>query len=75
MDQNSQITNKSNNDSGTTFAVLALIAWIIPIVGLPVSILAIVKGSKSDESSSVVMGSIGLLLSLIMAFIGATANM
>lgn len=73
MDQNSQITK--NKESGTTFGVLALIAWLIPIVGLPVSILAIIKGSKNDESASIVMGSIGLLLSIIMAFIGATANM
>lgn len=73
MNQNSQLQN--SNESGTIFGVIALIAWIIPIVGLPISILAIVKGSKANESGSVVMGSIGILLSLIMAFIGATANM
>ena len=68
MNQNSQLQN--SNESGTTFGVFALFAWIYPIVGLPVSILAIVRGSKANESGSIVMGSIGLLLSLINAFIG-----
>ncbi len=57
-----------------TLGVVGLIAWLLPIAGFPINIIAIVKGSKGAEGSrdrtGMVMGIIGLSLSTINALIG-----
>lgn len=65
---------------------VGLLAWILPIIGLPVTIIGVVMGSKGLKSSSrgmaiagIVLSSIGLLLSLANAawgaYLGATGQL
>ncbi len=58
--------------------IIGLIAWLIPIIGLPVTITGLVKGIKAWNSSKhtiavvgVVLCIIGLVLSIINMAIGA----
>lgn len=57
--------------------IFSLVAWLLPVVGLPVSIVAIVlggtarsRGAGSMASWGLVLGIIGLALSLINAAAG-----
>ncbi len=58
--------------------IVGLIAWLLPIVGIPVTIVGIVKGVQAWKSSKhtlavagVVLSIIGLVLSIINMAIGA----
>ena len=58
--------------------IISLLAWCIPLFGLPISIVGIVLGAKSTRSNSrgmaiagVVTSTIGLVFTLINAAIGA----
>ncbi|MEO0587883.1 MAG: DUF4190 domain-containing protein [Planctomycetota bacterium] len=57
---------------------VAMIAWCIPLVGLPVSVVGLILGILDRQSpkrglaiAGVVLSSIGLALSLINAVVGA----
>ncbi len=65
--------------------IVGLIAWLLPIVGIPVTIVGIVKGVQAWKSSKhtlavagVVLSIIGLVLAIINmaigAYIGATGQ-
>ena len=58
--------------------IVSLLAWCLPLFGLPVSIIGLVLGVKATKSSSrgmaiagIVLSIIGLLFSLINAAVGA----
>lgn len=58
--------------------LISLVAWIIPIIGIPVSIVGIVQGVKAWNSgkhsfavAGVTLSIIGLVLGIINASIGA----
>lgn len=61
-----------------TLSIIGLIAWLLPIAGLPISILALVKSSaepddQEDErraAAARTMAIIGLVLASINAFLG-----
>lgn len=48
-----------------TFAGLALISWIVPFIGLPVAITAIVSGWRARRADVSAIGIIGLALTCI----------
>ena len=57
--------------------IIGLIAWLLPILGYPVTIVGLVLGIKSVKSekrgmaiAGIVMCSIGLVLSLINSILG-----
>ena len=45
--------------------IVSLIAWLLPIVGLPVSIVGLVLGCKTVKSDKKVMAIVGIVLSSI----------
>jgi len=58
--------------------IVSLIAWFIPLLGLPISIVGLVLGIKSVKSekrgmaiAGIVMSSIGLVLTIINGALGA----
>ncbi len=56
---------------GTGLAALSLIAWIIPIAGFPISVVALIQSVKTNNTTGVVMATIGLLFSVVNSVIGA----
>ena len=57
--------------------IIGLVAWLIPIIGYPVTIVGLVLGIKSVKSekrgmaiAGIVMSSIGLVLSLVNSIAG-----
>ncbi|MBR3575257.1 MAG: hypothetical protein IKN97_08850 [Lachnospiraceae bacterium] len=57
--------------------IISLVAWLIPIIGYPVTIVGLVLGIKSVKSekrgmaiAGIVMSSIGLVLSLVNSIAG-----
>lgn len=57
--------------------IVGLIAWLLPLVGYPVTIVGLVLGIKSVKSekrgmaiAGIVMSSIGLVLTLINSILG-----
>ena len=77
---NNQFINDTNKGKATASMVLgicSLIAWCLPILGIPCSIVGLTLGLKSKDSSNrgmaiagIVMSSIGLGLSLINSIAG-----
>lgn len=75
------IPRQDNSGKATASLVLGLIgllAWLLPIVGLPVTIVGVVMGAKGRNSSNrgvavagLVLSIIGLILTVINAAIGA----
>lgn len=64
--------------AGLVLGCIGLIAWFVPLFGAPITILGLVfgiKGLKSDKRgmavAAIVLSSIGLLLTIINASIGA----
>ncbi|MBP3753911.1 MAG: DUF4190 domain-containing protein [Lachnospiraceae bacterium] len=58
--------------------IISLIAWFIPLFGLPISIVGLVLGIKSVKSekrgmaiAGIVTSSIGLILSVVNGALGA----
>lgn len=55
--------------------IIGMIAWFIPIIGLPVTIVGLVKGIKASPSTkrtaSIVLCIIGLVLTIINGALGA----
>ena len=62
--------------------IIGMIAWIIPIIGLPIQIVGLVKGIKAMKAgksgkatAGVVLCIIGLVLTTINAALGAYLGM
>ena len=55
--------------------IIGLLAWMIPIIGLPITIVGLVTGVRAADSASrttgIVLSIIGLVLTIINASIGA----
>lgn len=69
--------NNKQATTGRTLGIIGLFAWLLPIVGLPVTIVGLVKsnaGLDSDNASTaqagVTMNIIGLVLSVFNALAG-----
>ncbi len=61
----------SESNSGKTLGIISLFAWLLPIVGIPVSIVGIVKSSGGRSPGGLSMSIIGLVLAVINAIVGA----
>jgi hypothetical protein len=61
----------------TTLGIIGMIAWIIPIIGLPIAIIGLLKALKyrakypTHYSGAIVLCTIALFLSIVNAGIGA----
>lgn len=51
--------------------IVSLVAWLIPIIGLPVSIFGVVLSAKRNRNGCLTMSIIGVVLSLLNAIVGA----
>ncbi len=60
---------KSN--SGTVLGGLSLIAWLLPVVGLPVAVLGIRASAINNDGVGSALSIIGLILTIVNAIAGA----
>ena len=51
--------------------IISLIAWLLPIVGVPVSLVGLIFGIKLKYNPGIVLNIIGLMLCVANAAIGA----
>ncbi len=51
--------------SSLILGILSLICWLLPLIGYPVSIIGIVMGIKSKNTTSQNLALAGLILSII----------
>ena len=51
--------------------ILSLILWLLPIIGLPLSITGLILGLRKKYSAGMILNGIGLVLSVINAVVGA----
>ena len=64
--QNSNKNNKQKIDNvGLVLGILSVLFSYIPIVSLIFGIIAIVKGSKNDSIIDIILGYIGVILSIL----------
>jgi hypothetical protein len=63
---------------GLILAVLGMIAWLIPLFGVPINIVALINSIKAIDSREknisiigIVLSAVGLILSIINAVLGA----
>jgi ankyrin repeat protein len=65
----------TNTSSGATVSlvlgIVGLLAWCLPIIGLPITITGLVFGYRSNTKTGIILNSIGLALSIFNAAIGA----
>lgn len=59
------------NGTGTVLGALSLIAWLLPIAGLPVSILGIRASAINNDGVGTALSIIGLILTIVNAIAGA----
>ena len=69
----SELQQKSSE--GTYFGIISLFAWIIPIVGVGISVIGITKSNKNDDTLGLVLSVIGLILSAVNWVLGAMSFM
>ena len=67
---------KMSNDlqkssTGTVLGVISLVAWFIPLVGFPVSILGIRSSMINADGLGSALSVIGLILTVINSVMGA----
>lgn len=60
-----------NGNTGKTLGIISLVAWLLPIVGIPVAIVGIVKSNGGRSPGGLAMSIIGLVLAVINAAVGA----
>lgn len=51
--------------------IISAVAWLLPIAGLPCSIVGIVLGCKSPKKLGLWLSIAGLILTIVNAVIGA----
>lgn len=75
-EQNQEISGKAL--ASMILGIIGLIAWLIPLFGLPITVIGLILGVKSLKSNNsgiatagVVTSIIGLVLTIINASIGA----
>jgi len=61
--------------TGRTLGIISLIAWLLPIVGIPVAIIGIFKSSGGRSPGGLSMSIIGLVLGIINAIVGTIMAM
>ena len=66
-----ETTPKAPTPIPLILGVVSLIAWLIPIVGLPVSICGVVCSAKNGQNGCLAMSIIGFVLALINSIVGA----
>jgi len=71
----SQELQQQKSSEGTTFGLLSLFGWIIPILGVILAVTGIAKSNKNDDTLGLVLSVIGLILSAINWFLGAMQYM
>ena len=80
MEQTTLIQSKHNGKAiaGMVLGIIGLIAWLIPLFGLPINVVGLVMGSlglKSENKrmakAGVITSSIGLILTIINGVLGA----
>ena len=59
--------NKQNNKAiaGLVLGITSLLAWLLPLLGYPVSIVGIIKTTKRKKSEKKNIAIVGLVLSII----------
>lgn len=77
-DQTEQPTGGGIAIASLVLGIIGLLAWCVPIIGLPINVVGLVLGIKGRESvnssmakAGVTMCIIGLVLTIINAAIGA----
>lgn len=74
---NNKAAQPAKKSNGMGFGIGSLFAWLIPLVGYPISIIGIVKASKAlkngepGATTALVLSIIGLVLTVINSAIGA----
>jgi hypothetical protein len=68
-----ELQQKSNE--GTTFGIISLFAWFIPILGVILSVIGIAKSNRNDDTLGLVLSVIGLILAAGNWILGAMSFM
>ena len=75
MNQYQAILPSANKENKSTTAlvcgIISLVMWLLPIIGLPLSIVGLCFGCKNKYKVGITLNIIGLVLSTINAIIGA----
>ena len=68
-----QVNGKTPDTSSAplVLGIASLITWLLPIIGLPVSVIGLVISVKRSRNGCLTMSVIGVVLSLINAIVGA----
>jgi hypothetical protein len=81
METHSEINSAVTNKTGYYVGIVSLIAWIIPLIGVPVSIIGLYLGNREIKRGEnplirkgIMFSAIGLILSIINGAAGIFLN-
>lgn len=69
--QDSKLPKIQSGNSSLVWGIISAIAWLLPMAGLPCSIVGIVIGTKNTKKLGLYLSIIGLILTIINAVFGA----
>jgi hypothetical protein len=77
MSQPQPAANPSRDTSALVLGILALIFWLLPVAGVPISICGLVQGVRAWRSAkrrkaltAIILSALGLLLAITYAAAG-----
>ena len=72
-----EVSPQPHSKKSYYLGIISLFAWLLPIVGLPISIIGLYLGNKelkngviSIVQNGILFSTIGLILSIVNAFLG-----
>ena len=67
--------DESDGGGALILSIISLLAWLLPIAGIPISIIGLVLGIKANYATkgqvAIALSIIGLILAIINSAIGA----
>ena len=63
--------NEQKSTTSLVLGIISLIAWIIPLLGFPISIVGLIFGIYKKYTTGIILNVIGLSITLINSAIGA----
>ncbi|MBE6385212.1 MAG: hypothetical protein E7048_06070 [Lentisphaerae bacterium] len=63
--------SEKKNTVSLVLGIVSLIAWLLPLVGFPVSIVGLILGIKDKYTTGIILNVIGLAITVANSAIGA----
>lgn len=64
-------SEQNKSTASLVLGICSLVAWIIPLIGFPVSLVGLILGITKKYTTGIVLNAIGLAITIVNSVIGA----